>query len=146
MISLDILAALSGLLLTLYFYLFRTRLSFFCIGTVTAVCFLILIAWRLAEPAYSKEFVTFSAGCFLYGFGLFIVRIVLQRSVSLKLLAAISSDSELDNVQENIAGRLRDATRYRLAKSDGNKYELTALGRILGTILRSLYWLTGQER
>jgi hypothetical protein len=79
-------------------------------------------------------------------FGLLIVRVMLVRSVSLRLLARMDS-GENESMGEDIGGRLSDMRAFRLiqAAPDG-KNTLTAWGWTVSTIIAVLYSLLRIDR
>jgi hypothetical protein len=76
-----------------------------------------------------------------YWFGLTVVRIMLNRSVSLNLLANLRNGFSDNTVKEDIAGRLKDAQHYRLVTVVNNTYRLTWFGWIFASLITIAYYL-----
>lgn len=108
---------------------------------VIATALGIAVAW----DAPLAQGVLLVGGLSLLTFGLMIVRIMLHRSVSLRMLEAYR-DGAVDTAGgENIRGRIADVERYGLAKAHNGIYELTAFGRAIAGVVATLYRVTNVE-
>jgi hypothetical protein len=90
----------------------------------------------------SSEAIILLAGLGLTALGLLIVRVMLVRSVSLRLLAAYAADGPPEGMQELIGHRLGDLSRHRLARVTAGTYRLTAFGRVVAAVVGISYALT----
>jgi len=111
--------------ISLLFYLIRSNPLIFAVGCAG------VLGWFLftADPGIDLWIAT--AGLVLYGFGLSIVRVMLARSVSLRMLRRISQKESEVTIRDEIAGRLRDAHRHHLIRERDNPCELTPFGRLI---------------
>jgi hypothetical protein len=91
------------------------------------------VDWR--RPS---EWVVLTAGLLACSFGLLIVRVMLVRSVSLKLLATIDG-SPGGSFGENIGGRLHDMRASRLIRTTAEQNSLTPFGQLLSALVALLY-------
>jgi len=105
----------------------------------------IAIAAILTLQAPLAEAVLLVGGLSLYFVGLSIVRVMLHRSVSLRMLETYERGGAGDGGCEDIRGRLADSERYRLAAKRGESYELTAFGRAVADTVAMLYRVTNVE-
>jgi len=80
--------------------------------------------------------ITAVASC---AFGLLIVRVMLERSVSLRLLADITNGRV--TIAEDIRERLNDIVVFRLGRQTDGKYSLTSFGRLCSLAIGLLYFL-----
>jgi hypothetical protein len=136
---LDILVPFAALMLTVAFVLARRAEPILPLAGFGTVLVVALAASQLRVSAVEAALAV--AGLVLYGGGLVIVRIMLHRSVSLRMLAALARRREEGSV-EDIRSRLGDLERYGLAARSGDAYELTAFGRAVAGTLAVLYRVT----
>ena len=85
-------------------------------------------------------------GLLLYWFGLLIVRVMLQRSVSLHLLLSYFQGRPAETIQEEVSGRFKDALFFRLVREDGSAFRLTLFGRFIATIVALFYAIVRIEK
>jgi hypothetical protein len=136
--ELEIIAISCLLILSGIFYVVRKRIILYHVLCASAVAAFIFMSSRYVG-ASPNERILLICGLGLYWFGLTVFRIILNRSVSLNLLASLR-DGLLDNtVKEDIAGRLKDAQHYRLVSVVNETYHLTWFGRILALVITIAY-------
>ena len=126
--------------MTLTFVLFRlkkkiflTAFNFACAGVMA--CYF----WRSGCQPARAEWLVLTTGLFLYWFGLFTVRIMLLRSVSLNLLVRLSRSERGNTIGEDIAGRLADMQTYGMVSQSGESYGLKAFGGFMAFLVTVLY-------
>ena len=107
----------------LLFYLIRSN-PVICAAGCAGV-----LVWFAYAADSGNDFRIAALGLVLYGFGLSIVRVMLDRSVSLRILQRISQEESPITIRDDIAGRLADARRHRLIRESGAGCELTFFGR-----------------
>lgn len=83
-----------------------------------------------------------TGGLFLLFFGCGIVRVMLHRSASLRMLDRIAEGSRETTAREDIARRLGDLEKYRLARPETGGYRLTPFGRLVAFWVGLLYGAT----
>jgi len=136
----DILA-LSGLacLCAGFYFTRRSLLQFIVLG-----CSLLLFFWALlyalgnSDSGPSLVAGTALALCWL---GLLGIMTMLRRSVSLQLLAALSTGEVETDGAIPIGGRLADGVALGLMEAPTAEYRLTARGRFIALLVRLLYAL-----
>lgn len=109
----------------------------------TAGCTVLIFAWAtfpLLDRARPSEWIVLAAGLLLCVFGLLIVRVMLVRSVSLRLLRSID-EGQAERMNEDIGGRLADMRGFRLIETSGGHCSLTPFGRLVGGGIAALYTL-----
>lgn len=121
------------------FYVVRKRMILFHVLCATAIAAFIFISSRYLGPTASSVIVLLICGLGLYWFGLTIVRIMLNRSVSLNLLTNLRNGSSDSTLKEDIAGRLKDAQHYRLVNVVNETYHLTWFGWIFALLITIAY-------
>jgi hypothetical protein len=126
-------------LVLLVFYFVRK------IPAYVAICASIVIlfgvaTFRRSDTAVSNWIVMVFA-LLLSTFGLLVVRVMLIRSVSLRLLAAIDAGTQ-ETIGADIGGRLHDMRALHLVKSvpDGTS-ALTPFGWFVSSVIAVFYWL-----
>lgn len=131
-------------LVSLAFYFMRKMLSFniFSILVVTA---LVIAIFHFQLPL-SPEMLVLLSGLILYWFGLLIVRVMLQRSVSLHLLLSYFWGSPAETIQEEVSNRFKDALFFKLAQRDGEIFKLTFFGKFIASIVALFYFVVRIER
>jgi hypothetical protein len=120
------------------------RVALFAMAALVVLAAFVYISATASEPDSSATLAA-SLGLAAWSLGLSLVRAMLARSVSLKLLIASATGTAAD-FDESIASRLDDAVRYRLASSDGRRFELAPLGRLVSLAARAAYRATGTAR
>lgn len=138
--ALDLAAIAGAALLTTAFAAARFGELIFVAGSAVVVAGGVLLA--LVTPAPPAQAVLLAVGLALYAFGLAIVRVMLHRSVSLRMLARLGEPAAEEGSRLDIRGRLDDIARYRLARSRGGSFELTAFGRLVARIVAWFYQVT----
>ncbi len=102
-------------------------------GWMAILGFAAIASWRAMDVLYG-EFSMVILGLALYGAGLGIVRVLLARSVSLRLLSRCAG-FRTSEVDEQFRSRLADITRYGLGTSAHGRYRLTGLGQAVARVL-----------
>ena len=142
--TLQVSAIVAFTLVSLAFYIARKMVLFnvFC----QAVLGGFFLANLYREAGVSLEFGVMTAGLFLYWFGLLIVRVMLQRSVSLHLLMSYFRKDPAETIQEEVSGRFRDALFFRLVNRTEETFQLTLFGRFIASIVTLFYFVVRIER
>ena len=105
---------------------------------------LLIVAFAVATVArgdrvHQTEWIVAVAGLSLWMLGLLIVRVMLNRSVSLQLLAHIDS-GRLESLVVDIGGRLRDMVALGLIRSMPEEtWGLTLFGRLVSGLVIVAY-------
>jgi hypothetical protein len=136
--SLNWLAVAALALILVIFYFVRKIPAYLALSFVVAVGYAGATAaqvdWHLPS-----EWMVIVIGLLFWSFGLLIVRLMLVRSVSLRLLARMDG-GEQENIVEDIAGRLHDMRSFRLTRVQGDGTSmLTGWGRFVGVVVAALY-------
>ena len=137
--SLTMLGIATFLVISLLFLLFRSTPLLFHLGCVLSISAFVHVTGRRMLPEDLGEWVLIIVGLVLYWFGLVIVRIMLTRSVSLRILAAYEKNSSFNIVNEGIAARLQDVAHFGLMKRGTQGYRLTLFGRAIAGIVALSY-------
>jgi hypothetical protein len=127
--------------ITLLFFLTRSRpILFHLCSSALLVGF---IAWtgRNLTAGSIGEWSLIAIGLVLYWLGLTIVRIMLTRSVSLRMLSGHAVNQTTDTTSEEIAGRLKDARHFNLVFVSNEGYRLTVLDSFVAGIVVLCYWI-----
>lgn len=143
MTMLDALGIGGCVVMSVGFLLVRSSMAAFNAVCALAAAACSVAAWYGFGSTYPGETVLLAAGLGLFWCGLLIVRIMLRRSVSLRLLETYreTGGRGLD-AREGIRSRLQEAERYRLVRRNSETYRLTWLGSILASLLRVVYRVT----
>jgi hypothetical protein len=127
-------------LILLVFYFVRK------IPAYIALCNAIVVAFwaatlRLSAPSQLSQRIVLTLALLLCAFGLLIVRIMLIRSVSLRLLAAIDSGAQ-ETIGDDIGGRMEDMRAFHLVRAtSGGKSALTRFGWFISGVVAVFYWI-----
>lgn len=143
MSELDLFAAAAALWMAAAFALGRFGEVFFVVPGGLAVVAGAAVA--LGRPQAGAEGVLLAAGLALLFAGLGILRVILHRSVSLRMLAVLRQGGLGSAGHEDIRGRLSDVERFRLVRRGDGHYRLTAFGRLVGATVATLYRVTSAE-
>lgn len=122
------------------FYFIRAKVSFLLGCALVTMSFAALSLGSVAWGRPSQWLVA-NCGLQLFVFGLLIVRTMLVRSVSLRLLRQIA-ENQSGSITEEITHRLNDLRLFGLTTPVDGKNSLTHLGRLIGTVMAALYTLT----
>jgi hypothetical protein len=141
---LQVSGLIAFIFLSLAFYLAR-RMSVFNIVCAAIMCGFLFWGVRIHQP-FSPEFFVMLFGLLLYWFGLLIVRVMLQRSVSLHMLLSYFQGRRAETIQEEVSGRFKDALFFRLVTEDGRTFRLTLFGRFIATIVALFYFIARIEK
>ncbi len=136
--SLSSYAVAALALILLVFYFVRKIPAYLALSSVVAAGYAGVtgasLDWR--RPS---EWLVFVAGLLLWTFGLLIVRLMLVRSVSLRLLATMDGGVE-ETIVEDIGGRFHDMRSFRLTRTeDDGTSALTGWGRLVSGVVAALY-------
>src|SRR5262245_23249992 len=139
-VSFDWYAILTLGCILVIFYFIRARTSFLLGCTLDTVSFAALSSAAVAWERPSQWLVT-NCGLQLCVFGLLLVRTMLVRSVSLRLLGRIAT-GQSGSITQEIGHRLNDLRLLGLTMPVDGKNSLTHLGRAIGAVVALLYALT----
>ena len=121
------------------FYFVRRIPAYLALCLLAVVGFAV-VTFPLLDLTNPAEWVVMTTGLLLCIFGLLIVRVMLIRSVSLRLLRSIQ-DGQAERMNEDIGGRLADMRGFRLIEMQEGQCELTAFGRLVGGAIGACYSL-----
>lgn len=141
----ELVGAACFLVIFLAFYFLRKGFLLYNIVCLSATAAFAVVC---RDHALTGEWLLMILGLLLYWFGMMAVRVMFTRSVSLNTLFSYRDGNPAQSMQEDIAGRLEDATRFRLiiASQDDPHYRLTAFGRLCSFVVVVGYWLLRVER
>jgi len=89
-----------------------------------------------------SEWLVTTSGLALCSFGMLIVRVMLIRSVSLRLLRRLI-DGNHQGIGDDIGGRLADMHAFKLIEEPADACTLTPFGRLMGGLGATAYALFG---
>jgi len=128
-------------LITLLFFVVRSRaILFHLLCAVLLAGFVFWTGPTLIENS-PGEWIVSTMGLILYWLGLVIVRIMLTRSVSLRMLSNYAQQEQSESASEGIAGRFNDARHFGLVTAVNDGYRLTVFGRFISGIVALSYWI-----
>jgi hypothetical protein len=115
------------------------------ISAYAALCLLTVVGFAgvtfpVLDLGRPSEWLVMTFGLLLCVFGLLIVRVMLVRSVSLRLLRTID-EGQAEHMSDDIGGRLADMRGFGLIKTDGERCTLTPFGRLVGGVVATFYSL-----
>src|SRR5262249_49347044 len=127
----------------LVFYLFPLRKNIF-LNPYNLCSFLIIVIFVgktfQGYETFPTEWIVMTLGLILFWFGLFVVRIILRRSVSLSLLSRKGKSTGNQSVSAEIATRLKDLRTYGMVnESSDEKFELKGFGKFMAGLVFLLY-------
>jgi hypothetical protein len=125
--------------ITLLFLIIRFRADAYFMAAWLLVGGFIYGTWNLPPWRSESEFLLASAGLALYAFGLSIARVMLKRSVSLRILDAFAKGKGDSVAEESITSRIQDLEHYLLVRQNAHKYELSPFGRCIAGIVSVCY-------
>jgi hypothetical protein len=137
--SFDLYAILALTCILFIFYFVRTMGPFFTACTLVTLTFA-AVSSRSVDWAHPSQWIVLNCGLQLCVFGLLIVRAMLVRSVSLRLLARIAT-GQSSSMTDDITGRVKDLRRLAVIRSVDGKNTLTHFGRVIGAAIAVLYAL-----
>jgi hypothetical protein len=123
--------------IALVFYFVRHIAAYLALCSAVVAAFA-AGAWRSRAPADLSESIVLTLGLFLCVFGLLIVRVMLIRSVSLRLLGRIETGQE-GGFSADVGARLHDMRAFGLIRTTGETSELRPFGRFVGGVVTGLY-------
>lgn len=101
------------------------------------------MAFTLPEwQAHRSEWLVTTSGLGLCSFGMLIVRVMLIRSVSLRLLRRLIDGND-QGMGDDIGGRLADMHAFKLIEAPAEACTLTPFGRLVGGVASTAYALFG---
>jgi hypothetical protein len=127
--------------ITLLFFLIRSRPILFHLCSAVLLVGFIAGTGRNLIAGSIGEWTLTVVGLLLYWLGLTIVRVMLTRSVSLRMLADHAVSQTTETVSEEIAGRLKDARYFGLVSMTDEGHRLTAFGSFIAGIVVLCYWI-----
>jgi hypothetical protein len=101
-----------------------------------------LATFELVAMQHASEWIVINCGLWLCIFGLVILRTMSIRSVGLQLLSRLNSGRG-GAMEDNIEARLDDMHKFGLIETTGAGNVLTTFGRLVGTIVATVYKLVG---
>ena len=137
--TLNVLGLATFIAMTILFFIVRSYPIIFHI--VCAILIGGFVHWtgRKLQMSSMGEWTLLTVGLVLYWFGLVIVRVMLTRSVSLRMLADYDRREQSVTSSGGIAARLEDATHFGLMVAKGEQYVLTLFGRLIAGIVAFSY-------
>ena len=142
MISTELAAVLAFLLISIFFFAVGSRVIVFHLVCVILIAAFVNWTGKRLSPESISEWIIYITGLLLYWFGLTIVRIMLTRSVSLRMLADISTKSST-TTSEGIAARLQDMQTFGLLNISESNCRLTPFGKLIAFIVTLSYGVLG---
>lgn len=135
----NVLGLATFIAMTILFFIVRSYPIIFHI--VCAILIGAFVHWtgRKLHMNSIGEWTLLTVGLVLYWFGLVIVRVMLTRSVSLRMLADYDRREQSVTSADGIAARLEDATHFGLMVAKGDGYGLTLFGRLIAGIVAFSY-------
>ncbi len=144
MIPPDLYALAGAGLIGCGFFAGRYREKIFILaGAATLASTVVLVS---VSRIHAVDAFLVCGGLFLFFFGLGIVRIMLHRSASLRMLDRFAAGRRETTAREDIARRFGDLEKFRLAVPEAGRYRLTRWGRIVGASVAILYGAMRIER
>jgi len=131
--------------LTLTFWVIGRRFRVFCGVFVWLVLGFFVVTAQSGDSLVSADAILTLGGIVFYFFGLLIVRLVIDRSVSVHLLLNPDAATRIERMKEEINDRVSDISRYRLGSESGDALHLTAFGRLMAGVTAILYSILGQK-
>jgi hypothetical protein len=126
-------------LIGVFFYFVRKIPAYVALCSLTVLGFA-FVTFPLLDRERPSEWVVMTTALMLCIFGLLIVRVMLIRSVSLRLLRSIQ-EGHAERMNEDIGGRLADMRAFRLIETREGLCELTPFGRLVGGGIAAFYSL-----
>jgi hypothetical protein len=130
--------AIAWIAITLSFCIARSYTILYHLLCATILIVFIKISAVSMDPQSIGAWLLTIAGLLLYWLGLTIVRIMLLRSVSLRMLSGYAEGTS-SSASEGIVSRLQDAKKFGLFVLQGDRYKLTSFGRLIGLIVAVSY-------
>ena len=126
-------------LISALFFIIRSSPILFHFGCALLIGGFVVWSGRSLTSDFIGLWLLLTLGLILYWFGLVIVRIMLTRSVSLRMLSNYETGQATQIASEGIAGRLADARHFGLIESAQDGYRLTGFGRMIAGIVALSY-------
>jgi hypothetical protein len=125
--------------ITVLFFLIRSRPILFHLTSALLIGSFVHWTGRHLSGGNVAEWLLLICGLLLYWFGLVIVRVMLTRSVSLRMLSGYDRREQTVTAGEGIFARLSDARHFGLMVSEEKEYRLTLFGRFIAGIVAMSY-------
>jgi hypothetical protein len=143
--ALDLIAGATWILVTVAFVVARSLVRPFIVFCAAMLALVLAACLSGAAADRGADSIAIVAGFVLYCFGLLILRVILNRSISLDLLVRSSRGQLEPMFADHLTRRLDDARKYRLVRTDAGVCTLSRRGIALERVLALAYRLTGQE-
>ena len=127
------------LLITILFFIVRSRPILFHLICSVLIAGFVFCTGRFLQAEQIGEWILLTVGLLLYWFGLVIVRVMLTRSVSLRMLADYDRGEVHNTASEGIASRFQDAATFGLVIGEQDGYRLTPFGKLIAWIVATSY-------
>jgi hypothetical protein len=137
--------ALLALALLLAAFCLVHRLRWFVLSGAGVAAAFGVFTYPTPASEYPDEWLVSVAGLAAFVAGLAIVRLMLTRSVSLRMLARVDG-ADTSAFQFDIAERLNDLRRLRLVRRDGGRNSLTGFGRFTADTIGAFYTIMRIDR
>lgn len=112
----------------------------YSIKRFTISCIVIILVYEILYHQIANHMLLWDEGILVllglsfYWFGLVVIRIIIERSISLHILLNPTEDP-VRQIQKEINTRIFDITHYRLCKYKDNNFTLTHFGRFVSSVL-----------
>jgi hypothetical protein len=133
-----------GLALVVLVFVSVRHVSVYAMLGVAVIGGFVLATSRSASAHTASTRLVIAIGLSAWVFGLLIVRVMLVRSVSLRLLARIDSSSR-DAFDAGIRARIGDMQRFHLVRETTGGNMLTGFGGLVGGLVAACYIVLGIE-
>ena len=141
MALLDISGLIGFLFLSVVFFITaRNAILYHVLSALILIAFVVLTESFL-DMQRMGTWVVMTTGLILYWFGLAVVRIMLVRSVSLRMLSSYAQGTKFTMATEGISTRLEDAKHFGLVVLRDHAYALTPFGRLIAGMVAFCYGL-----
>lgn len=134
----DLYGAVAVALIAVVFYFVRKIPAYIGICAAIVVGFAV-VTFPMVDLHSPSDWMVMTVGLGLSSFGLLIVRVMLVRSISLRLLRSMDG-TEASTFGDDLSGRLGDMRAFHLIQTvDGGDNVLTPFGRFVGGVVHALY-------
>jgi len=143
--SVDLVTAVTASALVLWFLASGNRIAGYVAGVIVIGIVHVGVALRFGTHPQACLWVLSVLASASVAFALLIVRIMLMRSVSLRMLHGLETGVGTSaSSTDDIAGRVVDLRHHGLVCNEGGNVRLTGFGRCVSALTRCAYRLTGQ--
>ena len=138
MSAIDLYGAVAVALIGVVFYVVRKIPAYIGICGAIVVGFAV-VTFSMVDLGNPSDWVVMTFGLLMSSFGLLIVRVMLVRSISLRLLRTMDG-AEASTFGEDLSGRLGDMRAFNLIHTAGDGQNLlTPFGRFVSGVVNVLY-------